>query len=326
MPNIETSYMNLKLKNPLIVASSGLTKSVDKIKACEQAAAGAVVVKSLFEEALAQTDWGLESSTDYHPEAYDYLRAELPLQYGGQEYCALIKEAKKQVAIPVIASINCVSARWWAGFAKEIEDAGADALELNIFPNPADPTVDGRAIEQLHYDTLEAVKDKVSIPVAMKISSYFSSLPNVAKELANKGANALVLFNRFTEPDIQIDKIKLTTTFHFADKTDLYLPLRWIALLSDKSGCDFAATTGIQDAAGTIKMLLAGAKAVQIASTLYKGGLGKISEMLQGIESWMAEHDFDCLDQFIGRLSFAKAAVPDHYLRAQFMEKIRGIE
>ncbi len=326
MPSFETRYMRLTLKNPIIVASSGLTKSVEKMKACEDAGAGAVVIKSLFEEAMARADYGLSGTTGFHTEAYDYLRSELELQYGPKDYRKLIEEAKKQVGIPVIASINCVSAKWWPSFAAEIEAAGADALELDIFPDPTHAQVTGQSLERLYFDIIDAVKAQVRIPVAMKISSYFTSLPNVANELARRGADALVLFNRFTEPDIDIDQLKLTTTFHFSNKTDMLLALRWIARLSDQVDCDLAATTGIHDADGVIKMLLAGAKAVQIASVLYKGGLGKIAEMLTGIESWMAAHGFTGLDQFIGRMSFSKTSTPDHYLRTQFMEKIRGVE
>jgi len=326
MASLETRYMNLKLENPIIVASSGLTKTEEKIKACEQAGAGAVVIKSLFEEALAREDYGIADSTGHHAEAYDYLRSELELQYGPQEYCNLIYKAKKQVQIPVIASINCISAKWWPSFAKQVEAAGADALELNVFTAATDPNEDGATIEKMYYELIEEVKSKVNIPVAMKIGSYFTSLPNVAAKLCEKGADALVLFNRFTEPDIDIDKITLKTTFFFSHQAEIHRPLRWIAILGGKVQCDLAATTGIQSAADAIKMFLAGATAVQLASVLYKKGLDVIGDMKHDIQKWMEEHEYSSIDEFRGKLSFANTVSPDHWLRAQFMEKIRGYE
>jgi dihydroorotate dehydrogenase (fumarate) len=326
MPRLDTDYMNLKLCNPILVGSSGLTKNADKIKACEDAGAGAVVVKSLFEEVLAQADWGIGSTTEYHAEAYDYLRAQLELSYGPREYCQIVEEAKSRVDIPVIASINCVSTKWWPSYAKQIEEAGADALELNVFTTAFDSGTTGDALEALYYEIIQVVKSKIRIPVAIKLGSYFTSLPNVAAGMCRRGADALVLFNRFTVPDIDIDKLELKTTFSFSTPTELHLPLRWIAILAGKIECDLAATTGIHDASGIIKMLLAGATVVQLSSVLYRQGVSAISGMITDVERWMSEHGYESIDQYRGLLSFEKTDTKSDYLRAQFMEKIRGYE
>jgi dihydroorotate dehydrogenase (fumarate) len=326
MPSLETSYMNLKLKNPIIVASSGLTSSVDKIIACEKAGAGAVIIKSLFEEVLAQEDWGLNESAPYHPEAHDYLNAEIQMQYGPNAYCDLISESKKKVNIPVIASINCISSKWWAEFAAKVENAGADGLELNVFSIPTDPEKDSASIEKIYYDVLETVKAKVKIPIAMKIGRNFTSLPFLVTQLDRKGVNAVVLFNRFTEPDIDIHSLKMKTTFSFSNQEEIHTILRWVALLSEGLSCDISATTGIHTAEGVIKLILAGASTVQLASALYKNGLGHIDQLLTEIEKWMIDYQLESITDFKGRVGFSPEYTPEVYLRAQFMEKVRGIE
>jgi dihydroorotate dehydrogenase (fumarate) len=326
MSNLETSYMNLTLKNPIIVASSGLTSTVDKIKTCEEAGAAAVVVKSLFEEVLAQEDWGLEQSAPYHPEAHDYLNSEIQMQYGPNKYCELISEAKKSVSIPVIGSINCRSTKWWPEFAYKLETAGADAIELNVFKIVSDPEINSTSIEALYFEVLDKVKSKVTIPVAMKISNNFTSLPYLIAQLEKRGLDAVVMFNRFTEPDIDIHNLKLKTTFSFSTQEDVNRVLRWVALIHNKIECDISATTGIHTSEGMIKILLAGASTVQLASTLYRNGLSKIGEMISELEAWMAKYKLDSIGAFKGKVGFSPAYDPEIYLRAQFMEKIRGVE
>lgn len=326
MPDLSTTYMGLNLKNPIIAASSGLTKSVDKIMDCYNSGVGAIVMKSLFEEVLAQADFGIGDSATFHTEAYDYMRSELELQYGPRDYLDIISGAKTKVDIPIIASINCVSAKYWPQYAKQIEDAGADALELNIFKTATSIHEDGQALENMYYEIIENVKKQVSIPVALKIGVYFSALPHFAAQLARRGANALVLFNRFTEPDIDIDKISLTTTFGFSNSYDLYKPLRWTALLAGEIGCDIAATTGVKSGKDVIKLLLAGASAVHIASLFYQKGVDQTEEILKELTGWMTANHFGAIDEFKGNLSFKHSQSPDAYLRAQFMKTIRGVE
>ncbi|MBN1409026.1 MAG: dihydroorotate dehydrogenase-like protein [Calditrichaceae bacterium] len=326
MPNLETTYLGLTLKNPIIVGSTGLTKSANKIKACEDAGAGAVVIKSLFEESLRHEDLGLDSSALMHTEAYDYLRAEVNMQYGPVEYCDLIKEAKKTVKIPVIASINCVSPKWWPDFAKKVEAAGADALELNVFPVVVDAINSSANVEQVYLDIMDSVKSNISIPVAMKISMYITALPHLAIQLGRKGLDGLVMFNRFVEPDIDIKEMKLKTTFPFSDGDDINNVLRWIALLSGRVKSDLSATTGIHSSEAIIKLLLAGASTVQLASVLYKKGFKVINERLSDIEKWMKDKKFDKISDFQGKLNFGNIGTPDLYLRSQFMERVRSIE
>ena len=326
MPDLSTTYMGLTLKNPIIAASSGITKSVKKIADCEKAGAGAVVIKSVFEEVLAAQDFGIGESTAYHTEAYDYMRSELELQYGPKEYCDLIQEAKAQVNIPVIASINCVSAKWWPNYAKQFQEAGADAIELNVFKTAARLDETSQSIEDMYYEIVETVKKQVTIPISLKIGMYFTALPNVAATLARKGASGIVLFNRFTEPDINIDKLSLGTTFSFSTSYDIYKPLRWTALLAGQIGCDISATTGVKSAKDVIKLLLAGASSVQIASLLYQKGIDSIVDITNEMKSWMAANKFEKISDFQGKLSFKNTNTPEEYLRSQFMEKIRGVE
>ena len=326
MPNLKTQYLQLTLDNPIIVASSGLTKSAERIKECEKAGAGAVVIKSMFEEVLAKEDYGIAASAGYHTEAIDYLRSELEMQYGPEEYCHIIREAKNSVKIPVIASINCVSDKWWPKFAKKIQDAGADALELNVFKTATQVDQPPENLEQLYFNITEQVKQTISIPVALKISSHFTSLPNFSANLVKHGADALVLFNRFTQTDMDIDNLKLKTTFSFSTGDELRRILRWTALLSGQVNCDIAATTGVKTASDVIKLLLAGASAVQIASLFYNKGLSVIDSLKQELENWMSDKHFQTIDDFKGRLSFGKTPQSDQYLRMQFMEKIRGVE
>ena len=326
MPSLATRYLNLNISNPIIVASSGLTNSVDKILACEEAGAGAIVIKSLFEEVLAKADWGLTEAAPYHPEAHDYLNAEIQLQYGPRDYCDLISEAKSKAHIPIIASINCISAKWWVEFASKIANAGADAIELNIFRIPADPEVDSAASEKVYFDVLESVKAKINLPIAMKIGQNFTSLPHLLSQLDKRGLNAVVMFNRFTEPDIDIHNLKMRTTFSFSSKEEIHTLLRWIALVAPNISCDISATTGIHTSEGIIKLILAGASTVQLASVLYKKGLSVIKEMKDEITQWMTTYHLERIEDFKGRVGFSPEYDPDIYLRAQFMEKIRGIE
>ena len=269
---------------------------------------------------------GLSDAAPYHPEAYDYLNAEIQLQYGPNDYCNLISEAKSKVKIPVIASINCISAKWWAEFALKVENAGADALELNVFSIPTNPKEDSNSREKMYFDVLEGVKSKINIPIAMKISRNFTSLPYLISQLDKRGLDAVVMFNRFTEPDIDIHKLKMKTTFSFSSHEEIYPLLRWVALLSEKVSCDISATTGIHTAEGIIKLLLAGASTVQLASVLYKKGLKVIDEMLEEIKAWMLTYHLETIEEFKGKVGFSPDYDPEVYLRAQFMEKIRGIE
>ncbi len=328
MANIETKYMGLALSSPVIVGSSGLTNSLDNIKEFAARGAGAVVLKSLFEEQIrleiAHTS-AHDITANYYPEAQDYI-TNYSRNHRVEEYLKLIRDAKKAVNIPIIASINCTSAEEWTSFARKIEEAGADALELNIFVMPSDPTHGGEQNEKMYFTILEEVKKLITIPIALKISYYFSGLAKTALKLSWAGAKGIVLFNRFYSPDINIDTMKVVATNVFSTPDEISTSLRWVAVLSDRLYCDICASTGVHDSSGLIKQLLAGAKAVQIASTLYKNGFDRINEMNGGLSKWMDKHGFAKTEDFIGKMSFKKVENPGAYERVQFMKHFAGIE
>lgn len=323
---LSTNYLGLSLSNPIVVASCGLTKSVDQIKKCEEAGAGAVVMKSLFEEQIREMNTGLDESIALHTEALDYIRAEIDMQLGPREYIETINKVKKAVSLPVIASINCYSSKWWTSYAQQIEAAGADALELNIYVMPFNVETSGYNLENTYIEILQAVKEQLKIPVSLKLSPYFTSFANLAVKLDNQGADGLVLFNRFVQPEINIDKISSSIKPSFNDPIGFSNSLRWIALLSGKLKLDLAASGNIRSAQDMIKQLLAGATVIQIASALYKDGLGKIAEMIGGLESWMKEQKFNAIEDFRGRLNQANDPRSDAYVRAQYLKSIAGVE
>ena len=328
MVNLETTYMGIKLKNPLIVGSSGLTNSVENIIEIEKNGAAAVVLKSLFEEqisfsasnTLLQNEFG-----NYYPEAEDYVK-QYTRMADVEKYIDLIKTAKEKVNIPIIASVNCVSDSEWIEFAKSIEQAGADAIELNVFVLPSDLKKDGAQNESVYFDIVKSIKKVVNIPIALKVSYYFSGLAKTINELSWSGIDGLVLFNRFYSPDFDIENLEVKPSYIFSNPSDLSLSLRWVAMLSDHINCDISASTGVHDGRAFIKQLLAGAKSVQIASVLYKKGFKEIGSMLEELENWMERKNFTNLSQFTGHLSVKNSDNPAAFERVQFMKHFSGIE
>ncbi len=329
MADLSTNYMGLQLKNPIIVGSSGLTNSVEKVLEIEKAGAGAVVLKSLFEEqimfhshkSIAQSDAG----GYMYPEAEDYI-SNYTQENDVSEYLKLIRDCKASVSIPVIASINCVSPAEWMTFGKKIQEAGADGLELNIFILPSDPRRGSEENEQVYLDIAMAMVKELSIPVAIKVSYYFSGLAKTMLKLSWTGIKGVVLFNRFFSPDIDIDKFEVTATNVFSTPEELALSLRWVAMLSDRLHCDIAASTGVHSGEAAVKQLLAGAKSVQVASAVYKNGLKVVREMTTFMESWMDKHGFKTTGDFIGKMSLKSTENPGAYERVQFMKHFAGIE
>ncbi len=324
--DLSTTYLGLTLKNPIMVASCGLTKTVEQMKACEDAGAGAVVMKSLLEEQIRESEADMEKELNMHPEVMDYLRADLDMRYGSGHYAETIERAKKEVNIPVIASINCYTSKWWPNYAKEIEGAGADALELNVYIVPSDFDKTAADIENAYLDVLKAVKAQVKIPVALKLSPFFTSFGNFASRMAHYGADGLVLFNRFVQPDIDIAALSTSIKPSFNDPAGFGRSLRWIGMLSGVLELDLAASGGIRDEYGVIKMLLAGASVVQLASVLYAKKLTRIQEMLRGLEKWMQEKHFAAVADFKGRLNQVHNPQNETYIRAQYIKAIAGIE
>lgn len=329
MADLSTNYMGLSLKNPIIVGSSGLTNSVEKIVELEKAGAGAVVLKSLFEEqiifATHKTVSQSEADGYIYPEAEDYI-SNYTQENEVSEYLTLIREAKSTVNIPIIASINCVSSSEWMSFGKKIEEAGADGLELNIFILPSDPRRSSDDNEQVYFDIAMNMVKELSIPVAIKLSYYFSGLAKTMLKLSWTGIKAIVLFNRFFSPDIDIDNFEVTATNVFSTPDELPTSLRWVAMLSDRLHCDISASTGVHSGEAAVKQLLAGAKAVQVASAVYKNGNDVIGEMVDFLDKWMDKHQFQGVSDFIGKMSFKSTENPAAYERVQFMKRFAGIE
>lgn len=329
MANLETTYLGLKLKNPLVAASSGITNSAEKIKKLEQSGIGAVVLKSVFEEQINNevTSMLLQDSHNAgYPEAEDYIRNYLR-DNTLTKHIKLIEETKKAVDIPVIASVNCVSASEWTTFAKDFQEAGADALELNIFYVPVDRHEKPGVLEQLYVDVLEKVKKEVSIPVAVKIGLYHSNIISMVDRLKAGGAKGVVMFNRFYEPDINLDKLELTSSEVFSSPVEIRHTLRWVGLVSSEvQDIDIAASTGIHDGKSVVKQILAGAKVTQLCSTLYINGNDVIPSMITEMETFMRKWNFKRLEDFRGRLSYKNIPDPLVYERSQFMKYFSGRE
>lgn len=322
MSQLETTYLGLKLKNPVIVGSSGLTSSIEKIKQIEKKGAGAIVLKSIFEEQIKFEAGNLANGSD-SPEAWDYVNHYVK-HNTVQEYLDLIKKAKQEVKIPIIASINCVSAKEWTGFAKSIEEAGADAIEINVFVLPNDKNTPGEKYEHLYYDLAEKLQGILTIPFAFKLGSHFSNLVGFLQKLRAPG---VVLFNRFYAPDIDIDQLKFTSSEVFSSPADIRNSLRWIGITSSKiTGMDIAASTGIHDGKAVIKQILAGATAVQVCSTLYKNGIDHLENILNEVEEWMAKHGYDHIDEFRGKMSYSRIEDPLVYERSQFMKYFSNVD
>ena len=323
MRNLETTYLGLQLRNPLVAASSGLTSSVEKIKELEKAGIGAVVLKSIFEEQInneVSSMLAKEQQNTAYPEAEDYIKGYLR-DNSISDHIELLEETKKAVDIPVIASVNCVSADEWTTFAKDFQEAGADAIELNIFYVPTDRNEKSDVVEQLYLDVLKKVKSEVSIPVAVKFGLYHSNIVGMADKLKANGADGIVMFNRFYEPDINLEKLELTSSEVFSSPGDIRRTLRWVGLVSSKvNKLDIAASTGIHDGSAVIKQILAGAQVAQLCSTLYLNGSGVITEMITEITEFMKKWNFKKIEDFRGRLSYKNIPDPLMYERSQFMK------
>jgi len=323
--DLSTTFLGIKIANPLIVASSGLTNSVDRVKECADNGAGAVVLKSLFEEQLITGKDTLLNQDDmyfWYPQALDFVNT-ISKEEGISEYLRLIENAKKSVSIPVIASINCISPREWPRFAAEIEKSGADGIELNIFIPPTNINFTGYKIEETYVDIIHEVRKQVNIPIAVKVGFYFTSLYRMLYKISNLDINSLVLFNRYYRPDIDIDTLRVVAQNVYSSPHEITLSLRWIALLYGKINKELVAATGIHDYQGVIKQILAGATSVQICSTLYKNGISYLGTILDEIEKWMAMKGYSNLASFRGLVAKNEENTAA-FERVQFMKKTTG--
>ncbi len=319
MIDLSTTYGGLKLKSPLIVSSSGLTSSVERIKKIEQAGAGAVVLKSLFEEQIMFEVSSMSAGSDY-PEAADYL-VTYARENSLDQYLSLIREAKAEVNIPVIASINCVRSNEWIEFAKKIEDSGADALELNIYFLPIEKDKDSRAYENAYLDLVSNVKKKTSLPVMVKLGHGFTNITWMVHQLYQRGAASVVLFNRLYAPDIDTASLTFGSAEVLSSPADLRFSLRWIGIVSSQvKEMDLAASTGVHSGLAAIKQILAGATSVQVCSVLYRNGIDYLRDMIDEMKGWMQKNNYSSLSQFRGKMNYKSLKDPSVYERAQFIK------
>jgi len=324
--DLSTKYLGLELKNPIVVSSSRLTSNYDKIMECIDNGAGAIVLKSLFEEQIIdsiQEKINENQMYFWYPEATEFVK-NISKDHGVKEYIRLLKKVKETSTVPIIASINCTTSQEWPLFAKELQDAGADAIELNISIFPFDEHVESKDIEDIYVEIVTEVKKHVSIPVAAKIGQHFTNINRIVARLCAAKIDGIVLFNRFFRPDISIDKQKVIFDNYLSEPSEMTQSLRWIAALSDKVNCDLAANTGIHNYEAVIKQIMAGAAAVQVCSTLYKNGVPYIATMLAEIEEWMKENKVKSLDSLKGKIHIGgdNAAA---FERVQFMQKSTGV-
>ena len=323
MANLTTKYLGLELRNPLVVSSCSLTDDLDNLKQMEKAGAGAIVLKSLFEEEIdiemKNQMADMSSPSTIYPEIFDMFDLDT-VEDTLTKYLNLISDAKKELSIPIIASVNCVTANEWTFFAKKIQDAGADALELNVFLMPSDFNMSAEEAEKTYFDIVKRVKEEVTIPIALKVSYYFTNLAAMLKKLSETQIEGLVLFNKFFLPDFDIHNFRVLPAHLYSTPEDISISLRWIAIMSQRVKCDLAASTGVHSGKAVIKELLAGADAVQFASVLYKHGIDYITEMLKEVEEWMDEMGYETVDEFRGKLSQAQSINPAVYERTQFMK------
>lgn len=319
--------MGLDLKSPIIVGSCGLTNSLEKIQKMADYGAGAVVLKSIFEEQITneikQNIGNVDFNTDY-AEALDYISGYTQMA-SFETYTQLINKCKQSVDIPIIASINCTSDGDWISYAKRLEEAGVDALELNIFFLPADFNLSGAANEERYYKIINHIREATRLPIAVKTSYYFSGLANFLQKLSYLDIQSLVLFNRFYAPDIDIDKLSIAASSALVENDGFYNSLRWIAILYKHVNCSLSATSGISGAEEAIKQILAGADTVQVVTALYNNGLDYLKTIHKKLEKWMDKHQFANIDDFKGKLGFVNQN-SDAFLRIQFMKHFAGIE
>jgi dihydroorotate dehydrogenase (fumarate) len=326
--DISTTYLGFKLKNPVVPSASPMSRTVAGIRAMEDYGASAVVLYSLFEEQIRhetnELDHFLTFGTESYAEAISYFPKKEDYFLGPEEYLKHIQDVKSAVDIPVIASLNGSTVGGWTEYAKKIQDAGADALELNIYHISTDPEKTGSYVEQLYLEILQAVKAMVTIPVAVKLSPFFSSMANMAKRLDERGANGLVLFNRFYQPDINLDDLEVEPSVVLSSSDSSRLPLRWIAILYKTIKADLAATTGIHTGEDVIKMTMAGANVTMVCSSLLRNGPKRIGEILTGVQKWMIEREYESLDQMRGSMSHKSVANPSALERANYMKALNS--
>jgi len=325
---LKTTYMGLELKNPLVPSASPMSREVDTVKKLEDAGAPAIIMYSLFEEQIHheanELDHFLSHGTDSFAEALSYFPEPEDFSRGPDEYLEHLQKLKGAVDIPVIASLNGISIGGWIDYAHKMETAGADGLELNVYYLPTDLKRTSESVENLYVEILKAVKGKVHIPVSMKLSPYFSSLPAFAKRLVDHGVDALALFNRFYQPDIDLENLEIEPSVILSSSAEMRLPLRWIAVLSASLHVNLGATTGVHTAEDAIKLLMVGADATMMCSALLKNGPGHITRVLNDMIAWLDEHEYESVEQLKGSMNYRNIADPEALMRANYMKVLNA--
>lgn len=326
--DLTTKYMGLKLKNPIVPSASPLSQTVDSVKAMEDAGASAVVVYSLFEEQIAHESGELDHFLSFGAESYSEATSYFPEQeqfnLGPYEYLDHIANLKKVTDIPIIGSLNGVSSGGWVKYAKNIEQAGADALELNVYYIPTNVNLTSNEIENMYLDTLKSIKEQINIPVAIKLSPFFTSMSNMARKLDAANADALVMFNRFYQPDFDLEKLEVVPNLILSTNWEMRLPLRWIAILYSHIKASMAATSGIHNYEDVIKVMMAGGDAAMVCSELLMNGIGRITEMIKGLENWMEENEYESIDMMKGSMSQKAVQEPAAFERANYMKALQS--
>lgn len=326
--DLTTTYMGLKLQHPIVASASPLSRTLDGIKRLEDAGAAAVVLFSLFEEQIRfeneSFDYLSEAGTESFAESLSYFPPVGDFRVGPDSYLELIRSAKASVKVPIIASLNGVTSAGWTEYAKEMQEAGADALELNIFYIPANVSTSGREVEQRYEDVIRAVRAAVSIPIAVKLSPFFSSMGEMATRFVMAGANGLVLFNRFYQPDFDLDELEVVPDLELSSASEIRLPLLWIAVLHGRLNCSLAATRGVQTGIEVVKYLMAGADAVMSTSALLRNGTGHLTTLLKGLTDWMEKREYESVAQMKGSMSQLKVADPAAFERANYIKVLQS--
>lgn len=330
MVDLTTSYLGLKLKNPLVASASPLSKKVDSARRLEDAGIGAIVMYSLFEEQIVHESQALDHyltrGTESFAEAVTYFPDLGAYNIGPESYLELVQRIKQAVNIPVIGSLNGISTGGWIEYARRIQDAGADALELNIYYIPTDPKLSSKELEQSYVDLVKDVRQQISIPLAVKLSPYFTALPNLASQLDAAGASGLVLFNRFYQPDLDIETLEVVPNLVLSTPDELRLPLRWIAILYGRIQADLALSSGVHSAHDVVKSLMAGARVAMTTSELLAKGIGRVTEILADLAKWMEEFEYESVAQMTGSMSQQAVAEPAAFERANYMKALTSYD
>jgi dihydroorotate dehydrogenase (fumarate) len=330
MIDLKTKYLGLDLKNPLVASASALSKRTSRVKQMEEAGISAVVMYSLFEEQIVHDslafDYFMERGTDRFAESLDYFPDLDRYNVGPDGYLEQIRKNKEAVSIPVIGSLNGVSNSGWVDYAAKIEQAGADALELNTYYIPANPNTTAETLEANYVELVKAVKAKIEIPVAVKLSPFFTALPNLVTRLVEAGADGIVIFNRFIQPDLDVEKLAVDPSLHLSTSAELLLPLRWMALLSGQTDADLALTTGVHTGLDMVKSIMAGATVVEVASEFVAKGVGRAAEMLAEFENWMTAYQYGSTEKLRGVLNAKSLENPGAFERANYMKALQSFD